>query len=130
MTQELWIAVYAAVLGLFQLTLAAIAPAGQKGYMKWNRSARDEPFELSPIAGRLQRAFKNFMETYVFFALIAVALSISHKAGPVSLYGAWAYFIARIVYVPCYAFGIAGVRSLVWIVSLAGLCACAVALLI
>ena len=42
-------------------------------------------------------------------------------AGPLTLWGTALYFWARVVYVPLYAFGVPYVRSLVWVVSLAGL---------
>ena len=41
--------------------------------------------------------------------------------GDLTLWGCWMYLIARIVYIPLYAAGIPYVRSLVWLVSLAGL---------
>ncbi|WP_443747757.1 MAPEG family protein [Asticcacaulis solisilvae] len=129
MTEELRIAVYAAGLGIFQLLLAAEWPLFTPGYMKWNAGPRDKPFETGAKAGRLKRAFANFMETYVFFAVIVVALAFMHKSDALSLAGAWTYLIARIVYVPLYAFAVTYVRSLVWIVSLAGILMTACSLL-
>lgn len=129
MTEELRIAVYAAGLGIFQLLLAAWAPSFTPGYMKWNAGPRDEPFEAGPVAGRLKRAFENFKETYVFFAVIVVALAFVRKSDALSLAGAWTYLIARIVYIPCYAFAVTYVRSLVWIVSLVGIAMTACSLL-
>jgi len=35
--------------------------------------------------------------------------------------GAEIWFAARVVYVPLYAFGVRQIRSLVWLVSIAGL---------
>jgi uncharacterized MAPEG superfamily protein len=37
------------------------------------------------------------------------------------LWGAWTYFIARLVYLPIYAAGIPFIRSLVWMISLLGI---------
>ncbi len=121
MTEELRIAVYAAVLGLFQLLLAAWAPMSTPGYMKWNAGPRDTPFEIGPVPGRLKRAFENFMETYVFFAVIAIALTVAHRSDDLSVWGARLYLIARVVYIPCYAFAVTYVRSFVWVVSLVGI---------
>jgi len=129
MTEELRIAVYAAGLGIFQLLLAAWAPSFTPGYMKWNAGPRDEPFDVGPVAGRLRRAFGNFMETYVFFVVIAVALTIARRSDALSVWGAWIYLIARIAYVPLYAFGVTYVRSFVWIVSLLGIAMTACCLL-
>jgi uncharacterized MAPEG superfamily protein len=44
--------------------------------------------------------------------------------------GAQVYFWGRVAYVPLYAFGIRQIRSLVWLVSTAGLLAIFVALLL
>ena len=130
MTQELWIAVYAAILGLVMVHLPPLAAYSRKGYIQWNAGPRDTPFDMGPYADRLKRAFSNFMETYVFFAVFVVALAFAHKSSVVSVDGAWAYLAGRIVYIPLYAFGVKGVRSLVWAISLAGIVACAVTLFI
>lgn len=49
---------------------------------------------------------------------------IAHVIGASSaltVWGAALYFWGRVVYVPLYAFGVPYIRSLVWVVSLAGL---------
>ena len=125
MTQELWIAVYAAGLGIGMGHLPPLAAMSRKGYWLWNAGPRDKPFDVGPHAGRLRRAFRNFMETYVFFLVFVAALAFAHKSSSVSVWGAWAYLGARIVYIPLYLFGVVGVRSLVWAVSLAGILAVA-----
>ncbi len=132
MTQELWIAVYAAILGIVNVLLApAFAAAkGGKRYFQWNASPRDKPFDIGPHAERLKRAFSNFMETFVSFIVIVIALAFAHKSSDLSVYGAWAYLVARIVYIPLYIFGVTGIRSLVWAISLAGIAACAITLFI
>jgi len=129
MTEELRIAIYAALLGLFQLCLAAWSPLGVPGYLRWNTGPRDTPFDVGPVPGRLRRAFQNFMETYVFFAVIVIALTIVHRSDPVSVWGARIYLIARVVYIPCYAFAVSYVRSAVWCVSFFGILATACCLL-
>jgi len=125
MTRELWIAVYAAVLGIVMVLLPPLFAYSRKGYLRWNAGPRDTPFDVGPHAERLRRAFSNFMETYAFFAVFVIALAFAHKSSPVSIYGAWTYLGARIVYIPLYLFGVTGVRSLVWAVSLLGIAAVA-----
>ena len=129
MTQELWIAVYAAVLGIVMVLLPPAFAYSRKGYIQWNAGPRDKPFDMGPQADRLKRAFSNFMETYAFFAVFVIALAMAHKSSNVSVWGAWTYLGARIVYIPLYAFGVVGIRSLVWCVSLAGIAACAFVLI-
>ena len=131
MTQELTILVYAAVLGLITVLLPPVVDgaAGGQRYLNWNAGARDKPFEVNPVADRLRRAFSNFMETFVFFAVVVIALAFSSKSSDLSVNGAWLYLGARVLYVPCYAFGIKYVRSAVWAVALAGILMCLFTLL-
>lgn len=132
MTQELWIAVYAAILGVVTVLLAPAFAAAKSGkrYFQWNAGARDAPFDIGPHAERLKRASSNFMETFVAFVVIVIALAFAHKSSSLSVYGAWIYLVARIVYIPMYVFGVKGIRSLVWAVSLGGIIACATTLFI
>jgi uncharacterized MAPEG superfamily protein len=124
MSLELLILLAATGLGLIQIIIAAVAPAGQSGYRQWNAGPRDEPFEKSKLAGRLQRASDNFKETYIFFAAIILALAVEAKFSDISAYGATLYLIARVMFVPIYALGIPVVRSVVWLASLAGIVMC------
>ena len=55
---------------------------------------------------------------------ILAAVLIAHVAGranAVTALGAQIYFWGRVAYVPLYAFGVPPIRSLVWLLSLAGL---------
>jgi uncharacterized MAPEG superfamily protein len=131
MTQELTVLVYAAVLGLAMVLVPPViaGATGGRRYFNWNAGARDKPFEVNPVAERLRRAFSNFMETFVLFAVIVIALAFANKSSAHSVLGGWLYFGARVLYVPCYAFGIKYVRSVVWAVSLAGILMCLYTLL-
>ncbi|MBL8581540.1 MAG: MAPEG family protein [Rhizobiaceae bacterium] len=83
---------------------------------------RDEPREpKNVLAGRLKRALHNFLETYPAFIALALALAVTGKTGGLGASGAWIWLIARAVYVVTYAAGIPMLRSIVWLVSLAGL---------
>ena len=130
MTQELWVAVYAAVLGIVMVLTPPCLAYSRKGYMQWNAGPRDTPFDMGPHADRARRAFSNFMETFAFFAVFVVALAFAHKSSAWSVDGAWVYLVGRIVYIPLYLFGVKGIRSLVWFISLLGIVACAVTLFI
>lgn len=111
---------WAIVLGFLQLLLAAATMTAQRGG-KWNASARDgTPPPLTGIAGRLDRAFRNFLETFAFFAAAVVAVVLVQRQDAHTALGAQLYFWARVVYVPLYAAGIPYVRSLVWAVAMVG----------
>ena len=89
---------------------------------KWNAGPRDDGSKTSGhLAGRAERASNNFRETYPAFVALALALVFKGDAATLGLYGAWIWFICRIIYVPLYLAGIPYIRSLVWVGSLVGL---------
>ena len=109
------------VLGLLHIFSLTAIVTNQRG-LKWNMGPRDLP--ASPLgikAHRFDRALQNFKETYPFF-VAAVVLSIStNRSSIVAETGAIVYVIARIIYVPLYLFNVAGIRSLVWMISIVGI---------
>jgi uncharacterized MAPEG superfamily protein len=108
------------VLALVQLLAAAVAKRRQDGW-KWAGGPRDTPPPAyTGVAGRLQRAQANLMETLPIFA---VGIMIAHVAGrnsALSTYGAQAYFWSRLAYVPLYAMGFGLVRTAAWGVGIVG----------
>ena len=96
--------------------------AAQELGSEWNAGPRDEHREPSgKIAGRADRASKNFRETYPAFVGLALALAMTGDPGGWGLVGAWLWFVCRLVYIPLYLAGVPYIRSLVWLGSLAGL---------
>ncbi len=105
MTIELTMLALAVALGLVQIVLSAQTKNLQTGY-RWAAGPRDEARPpLSGIAGRLERALSNFLET---FPLFAAAILIAHVAGRhdwMTVWGAQLYLWARVLYVPLYISG-------------------------
>ena len=120
MAFELQMLGVAIVIGLVHLLWAAAAAQPQRG-LKWNVGPRDTPIELTGMAGRLQRAFANFRETFPFFAAAVLVAYLCGRLGTLTTCGAALYVGARAVYIFLYAFGVPFVRSLVWLVSLIGI---------
>lgn len=129
MTLEMWIAVAGGLWGLLTALMAPVVAFTTPGYLKWNAGPRDTEFALPPMYGRFKRAYANFLESYIPFAVIVVALTIVHGSSLVSQCGAVIYLVARVVYVPLYAYGVSGWRSMAWAVALAGVVACLFALI-
>jgi uncharacterized MAPEG superfamily protein len=111
----------AIVVGLVQLLWAAFAARAHQKDMKWAAGPRDAPMPLGGVAGRLDRAFKNFMETFPFFAAAVITVYLAGKLGTLTLWGSALYVAGRALYVPVYAAGISGLRTLIWFVSLIGI---------
>ncbi|UWX03559.1 MAPEG family protein [Pseudoxanthomonas sp. NC8] len=112
---------WAVVLGFVQLLLAATPATAQRG-SRWNVGARDgEPRPLAGAAGRAERAFRNFLETFPFFAAAVPGVVLAGRTGEATAWGVQLYLWARVLYVPLYLTGIPYVRSLVWGVAMAGL---------
>ncbi|MBI3678211.1 MAG: MAPEG family protein [Proteobacteria bacterium] len=111
----------AVVLGLFHLLIAARANNSQRG-IKWNVGARDEPgAPTSKLAGRLERAFRNFTETFAFFAAAVLIATFAGRHNWATVWGVQLYFWGRVVYLPLYALGVPVLRTLVWVAATGGI---------
>jgi uncharacterized MAPEG superfamily protein len=121
MGTELQMLAWAIALGLVHLMLDAALKTSQRG-LAWNASARDgEPRPLGDVAGRVNRGFQNFLETFPMFAAAVLAVVLLDRGDAQTALGAQLYFWARLAYIPAYASGIPYVRSAIWAVSLVGL---------
>jgi uncharacterized MAPEG superfamily protein len=109
------------VLGLVQIALAAMLSTSQRG-LGWNVGPRDGLAQpLTGAAGRLDRASRNFLETFPFFAVAVLMLALLHRETAQTALGAQVYFWSRVLYVPTYAAGISYVRTIFWTTSIIGL---------
>src|SRR5215472_13971529 len=117
-TRMLWASV---VLGLVQVTLAVLFSAAS-GRVSWALGSRDEPGPpLGKLAGRLERAWQNYLQTFPMFAAVVLLANALNRHDHMMTLGADLYFYARVAYVPVYALGISGLRTLVWSVSVVGI---------
>jgi uncharacterized MAPEG superfamily protein len=121
MNLDLAMLVASCVLCLVQIVIASHASSLQRGY-RWTASARDtEMPPLTGIAGRLERASRNFLETFPVFVAAVLLVHLLGRQGVLSAWGAVLYFISRLIYLPLYAAGVPIVRSLVWNVAFVGI---------
>jgi uncharacterized MAPEG superfamily protein len=109
------------VLALVQIMLTAQFRNQETG-LTYNMSARDgQAPPPRPVTARLQRAQANLFETLPLFIAAVLIAHLAQVAGSLTLWGCWLYLLARVLYLPLYAFGVPVLRSLVWSISLLGL---------
>jgi uncharacterized MAPEG superfamily protein len=116
MPVELKVLGYAALLQFVQFVLMAVPVNVQLGtaYTGGNRDEQKMPWG---VAGRLKRALDNHFEGLILFTIAVVVVVLGDASSPVTEGAAWAYLMARVLYVPAYASGVFLVRSLIWTVG-------------
>lgn len=73
------------------------------------------------VAGRLDRALRNFVETFPLFVAVVLAGHVSDTHNAPTEWGARLYFLTRVAYVPLYVVAIPLIRSLIWNVATIGI---------
>jgi len=118
---EIQMLCWSATLGLVQLMIVTTLALKDQG-RAYNIGSRDgAPPPVTVLTARLQRAFGNFRETFVYFAVAVLVVTLLNKTNAHTALGAQIYFWARLIYVPVYAAALAGIRTAVWTVSIVGL---------
>ena len=121
MPTEIKILAWAAILLLVHIFATVHLKTRQYG-AKWNMGARDESAgPLNPVAGRLQRAEANFLETLPIAIIALLGVVVAGRASASTALGGCIWLGARVVYLPLYAAGIPVIRTLVFAVSIVGL---------
>jgi uncharacterized MAPEG superfamily protein len=107
------------IIGALLLTLVQLwlLPAGfNLNNLQYMLSSRDQAPPQSILQQRVTRAGNNLQESLpAFLALCLLAMILQVDLSQAAL----AWLVLRVVYIPCYLFGITYVRSLVWVGSLA-----------
>ena len=106
----------AAILQMAQIGLAGASMNRDMG-ADWNAGPRDSEPRLSPRTGRLRRAVANHFEALAFFTIAVILVQFTQSNGTLTAICAWAYLLARVLYVPAYAFGWSPWRSVIWAVG-------------
>jgi uncharacterized MAPEG superfamily protein len=109
------------VLGLLQLVIATALSVKDQG-LPYSFGPRDVPGPaVTVLTGRFKRAFQNFRESFVYFAVAVLVVVALNKTSSTTALGSEVYFWARLIYVPVYAAGIAFARTIVWTASVFGI---------
>lgn len=114
---EITVLVLYGFLVIITLLLQATGAMTQLG-MGYLLGSRDEIRTVSGIAGRLERALNNSITAMVLFAPAILLIVVTDSSTNQSVLAAQVFLLARIVYVPAYAFKLTGIRSLAWTVGL------------
>lgn len=123
MSFQLKVLAAATVWGFIQLTAAAQAANAQYG-LKWAASPRDvEMPPLKAIPGRISRNFRNYLETFPFFAAAVLTAQTSGVHNELAHWGSLAYISGRVAYTALYISGVPLIRSLFWNVATFGILA-------
>ena len=120
MTFELWVLLAASLLGLVHLSAASFSFKAQVGNT-YSVGPRDEGLQPEGVAGRLQRAQWNFLETYPLFATCVFIVYLTDSAGSLSFWGAILYLGGRVLFLPLYAGGVPWIRTFSWNIATLGL---------
>jgi uncharacterized MAPEG superfamily protein len=119
MTPELTVLALAGLLQAAQFVLMSVPVNREVGHHRTlaPRDNDDLMRDLSPTTGRLIRALNNHFEALILFTLAVTVVTLSKQSTPFTAACAWTYLVARVLYVPAYAFGLVPWRSLIWAVG-------------
>jgi uncharacterized MAPEG superfamily protein len=120
MTFELWSLLAAILIGLIHLSAQSFSFKAQAGNA-YTVGPRDAGLQPTGMAGRLERAHVNFLETFGYFAAASVIVHVSGSAGALSFWGAILYLTGRTLFLPLYAAGVPWLRTFSWNAATLGL---------
>ena len=120
MTPELQYLVWSVVLTLVQLIVAIllVVPVAGLPTLAGNRETMPE---IGGAAGRARRAHANMLENLVLFAGLVLTAHAAGVSNANTVLGAQLFFWGRVAYAAIYVVGVPWVRTLAWLVSVAGL---------
>ncbi len=113
MTPDLWAMVATLILAMVQIGMQCILTLMQVG-PAWVAGPRDEPKEITGLSGRIVRAHRNLLEIFPQFLAALFVVHAAGAQGQCAIWGAWIFFVSRCLYIPAYAFGPPGLRSILW----------------
>jgi uncharacterized MAPEG superfamily protein len=120
MTPELAYLVWSAVL-TFVLVLIAVGSAAMEVGLPTLSGNREGMSELTGFAGRAARTHRNMLESLILFAILVIVARLANIQNATTALGAALFFWARVAHSVLYLAGIPGLRTVAWLVSVAGL---------
>lgn len=120
MTPMLTYVLWAVVLTVVQVVVAAVLAIGQVG-LPTLAGNRESIGELPGMAGRAVRAHRNMLENLVLFVALALVAHLANRVTPTALLGAQLFFWGRVAHAIIYLAGIPWLRTAAFAVSVVGL---------
>ncbi|SFJ34685.1 MAPEG family protein [Celeribacter neptunius] len=119
MTPLLTLLALAGLLHIAQFVVASVMANVDLG-PGYTTSPRDRApsREMRKTTGRMLRAYDNHVQMFPFFAAGVLLIHLTDQSSAVTLGAAWVYLIARVLYVPAYAFGWQPWRSYIWMLAM------------
>ncbi len=122
MPVEIRLLAWSCLLGLVHIIAASASGLQQRGGLQWAAGNREgSPPAVTGAAARLEKAAKNFFETFPIFAALVLACAAIGRHNTAVVLGAHLYFWARLAYLPIYGLGVPKVRTLAWGVAIVGI---------
>jgi uncharacterized MAPEG superfamily protein len=120
MIVELRMLVASAALLFVLVFIQAQAGISAQGFaeMAGNRDGMPPP---TGFAGRSRRTVDNHIEGMAVFAPLLIAAVLSHRVNHWTAIGSQFYFYGRLVHAPVYLLGLPWIRSLAYMVCVAGM---------
>jgi uncharacterized MAPEG superfamily protein len=120
MPHDLQMLVWSTALAIIQMLIAVFAATGQVGLPILAGNRENLP-AFTGWTARAQRAHLNMLESLAIFAIVVIVAQLTNRANETTALGATLFLWGRVAYAIVYLAGIPWVRTLVWLVSLAGI---------
>lgn len=116
MTPELTVLALAGLLQAVQFVLQAVPATLELGAARTlaPRDDGDLTEHLSTRTARIARALNNHFDALVLFTLAVVVVTLGDASSGFTAVCAWVYLVARVLYIPAYAYGLVPWRSVVF----------------
>ena len=103
MSIELTLLAASIVVGIVHIVIVSHLQSWRRGY-HWTASSREQPgAPLTGVAGRVERALKNYLETFPFFVAAILIITATGIHNGLTVWGANLYFWGRLAYAFLYA---------------------------
>src|SRR5262245_29572865 len=92
MTIELALLAASVILGILHIIIVSHLQSWQRGYW-WTASSREQSVvPLTGMAGRAERALRNYLETFPFFAAAILVVTVTNTHSLLTVWGATSIF--------------------------------------